>query len=68
MARSVYQELTKLGSLEQQVLLNKQLDDLAAPISFCKYKLKIASEDDNLTVPDSPSAKGIQVITTEHHS
>lgn len=61
--RSVYQELARLGSPEQQALLHKQLDDLAAPISFCKYKLKLSSDDDadGLSVPDSPSSKVIQV-------
>ncbi|BDA49634.1 Signal recognition particle subunit SRP68 [Coccomyxa sp. Obi] len=61
-AKSVYQELARLGSPEQQALLHKQLDDLAAPISFCKYKLKKSNDDDadSLTVPDSPSAKVIQ--------
>ncbi len=60
--RSVYQELARLGSPEQQALLHKQLDDLAAPISFCKYKLKKSNDDDadSLSVPDSPSAKVIQ--------
>ena len=60
--RSVYQELARLGSPEQQALLHKQLDDLAAPISFCKYKLKKSNDDDaeGLTMPDSPSAKLIQ--------
>lgn len=61
--RSVYQELARLGSPEQQALLHKQLDDLGAPISFCKYKLKLSNDDDagGLSVPDSPSAKVIQV-------
>jgi hypothetical protein len=60
--RQVYQELAKVGSLEQQALLNKQLDDLAVPINFCKYKLKRGDADaDGLNVPDSPSAKAIQV-------
>ncbi|KAK9904768.1 hypothetical protein WJX75_002167 [Coccomyxa subellipsoidea] len=61
-AKSVYQELARLGSLEQQALLHKQLDDLGAPISFCKYKLKLSNDDDanGLSVPDSPSAKVIQ--------
>ena len=61
--RSVYQELARLGSPEQQALLHKQLDDLGGPISFCKYKLKLSNDDDasGLSVPDSPSAKVIQV-------
>ncbi len=60
----MYQELARLGSPEQQALLHKQLDDLAAPISFCKYKLKMSNDDDagGLSVPDSPSAKVIQAI------
>ncbi len=61
MCRQVYQELAKLGSLEQQAVLNKQLEDLAAPINFCKYKLKRDDADASVTVPDSPSAKAIRV-------
>ena len=34
--RQVYQELARLGSMEQQALLNKQLDELEAPMSLCR--------------------------------
>lgn len=37
--RQVFQELVRLGSVEQQALLTKQLDDLQGPISFCRYLL-----------------------------
>jgi hypothetical protein len=36
MRRQVYQELARLGSMEQQALLNKQLDELQGPITFCR--------------------------------
>lgn len=39
MRRQVYQELARLGSMEQQALLNKQLDELQGPITFCRSLL-----------------------------
>ena len=34
--RQVYQELARLGGMEQQALLHKQLDELEAPMSLCR--------------------------------
>ena len=62
LCRNVYQELSKLGSLELQAVLNKMLDEVATPIKFCQYKLHGPSgADSSLKVPDSPSGKLIQV-------
>ncbi len=58
----MYQQLSKLGSLELQAVLNKMLDEVATPIKFCQYKLHGPSgADTGLKVPDSPSGKLIQV-------
>ena len=63
-SRNVYQQLSKLGSLELQAVLNKMLDEVATPIKFCQYKLHGPSgADDSLKVPDSPSGKLIQVLS-----
>ena len=63
--RNVYQQLSKLGSLELQAVLNKMLDEVATPIKFCQYKLHGPSgADGGLKVPDSPSGKLIQVHFT----
>ncbi|CAL5220684.1 g2733 [Coccomyxa viridis] len=60
-AQNVYQQLSKLGSLELQAVLNKMLDEVATPIKFCQYKLHGPSgADTGLKVPDSPSGKLIQ--------
>ena len=60
----MYQQLSKLGSLELQAVLNKMLDEVATPIKFCQYKLYGPSgADAGLKVPDSPSGKLIQVPT-----
>ena len=62
LCRNVYQQLSKLGSLELQAVLNKMLDEVATPIKFCQYKLHGPSgADAGLKVPDSPSGKLIQV-------
>ena len=62
LCRNVYQQLSKLGSLELQAVLNKMLDEVATPIKFCQYKLHGPSgADSGLKVPDSPSGKLIQV-------
>ena len=38
--RQVFQELVRLGGVEQQALLTKQLDELQGPITFCRCMLE----------------------------
>ena len=65
MCRNLYQQLANLGSPELQAVLNKMLDEVATPIKFCQYKLHGPSgADAGLKVPDSPSGKLIQVLSS----